>query len=107
MHTFLTNAMQELTTTWIRGITYEFSVACPCNDLQQTVELDVSRSRCLHLLPLEECLNQEKIKCRERQMWIETDVFRAWFQEQGDGKQVVSRGGEVYLFSSFQKVRYI
>ena len=77
--TFLEQALKELTSTWIHGIKYNFSVVCPCNDLQQPPQPDVSR--CIHLLPLEECLNKAKIKCKDKKILVQTEVFKKWFQD--------------------------
>ena len=74
--------LKELTSTWIHGIKYKFSVACAaCTDLQQPPQPDVSR--CFHLLPLEECLNKAKIKCKEKGRLINTQVYKKWFQHVG------------------------
>ncbi|XP_072031721.1 uncharacterized protein [Amphiura filiformis] len=74
--TFLADALNELTLTWIHGIKYEFSIVCPCNDLSPSSDA----SRCCHLLPLEDCLNESKVKCNEKQVWVDTEVFKTWFQ---------------------------
>ncbi|XP_072031723.1 uncharacterized protein [Amphiura filiformis] len=77
VQTFLADALNELTETWIHGIRFEFSIACPCNALHPPSEV----SRCYHLIPLEECLNKTKIRCNEQQVWVTTEVFKSWFQE--------------------------
>ncbi|XP_072032305.1 uncharacterized protein [Amphiura filiformis] len=83
VRTFLTHALNELTYTWIRGVKYEFSVACPCNDLQShTPEADLPK--CFHLLQLEDCLVKAKIKCKGKKMWVATEIFKKWFHRKDD-----------------------
>ena len=80
VRTFLVQTLEEITSTWIRGIKYEFSVACPaCNDLNQPPEPDVSKY--IHLLPLEECLNKVRIMCQKKKRLIPTSIFKKWFQD--------------------------
>ncbi|XP_072043731.1 uncharacterized protein [Amphiura filiformis] len=74
--TFLVNALNKLTKTWIRRITCKFSIACPCNDVHAPSEV----SRCYHLLPLEDCLKEEQILCNKTQQLVNTEFCRMWFQ---------------------------
>ncbi|XP_072037085.1 uncharacterized protein [Amphiura filiformis] len=80
---FLANALNELTTTWIRRITYEFSIACPCNDTRAPSEV----SRCYHLLPLKDCLMKAKIRCNETQKLVKTEFCSLWFPREETTKQ--------------------
>ncbi|XP_072022457.1 cyclic GMP-binding protein C-like [Amphiura filiformis] len=80
---FLANALNELTTTWIRRITYEFSIACPCNDTRALSEV----SRCYHLLPLKNCLMKAKIRCNETQKLVKTEFCSMWFPREETTKQ--------------------
>ncbi|XP_072030545.1 uncharacterized protein [Amphiura filiformis] len=75
---FLATALNELTLTWIHGIKYELSIGCPCNDLSAASD----EYRCCHLLTLEDCLNESKVKCNEKQVWVDTEVFKTWFHSE-------------------------
>ncbi|XP_072025888.1 uncharacterized protein [Amphiura filiformis] len=67
---FLENALKELTKTWIHGMKYEFTIACPCNTVPSLS----------HLLPLKQILSKPTIICREKYVRVETGIYQAWFQ---------------------------
>ena len=84
VRTFLGHTLNELTHTWIRGIKYSFSVACPCNTLQQKSQQESTETpnprRSLHFLCLEECFNNKTIQCKG--LRVATDCFKRWFHTQ-------------------------
>ena len=71
-------SLEEMTHSWSRGIQYELAVACPCEDLQES---EVAIPKKFHLLPLEDCLNKDKVPCEEKQVMINTERFKTFFQD--------------------------
>ena len=64
---------------------FVFAIACPSNELSYAF-------KCYHLLPLEYCLSKTKIRCNEKQVWVDTGVFKMWFQ--GDLKSDKAKQGK-------------
>ncbi len=103
MKTFLQNALKDITLIWIHGIKFVFAVSCPCNDSPRP-RASIDAFKFCHLLPLEDCLSKTKIRCTEKQVWVDTGVFKMWFQ--GDLKSAKAKQGKFVFAMTCQIFRY-
>ena len=65
---FLSDTLDDLRSTWARGITYNFCVACPCS------------KEALHFLDLDQCINSTKssgiLRCMKRKSVSVKSLFQ-------------------------------
>ncbi|CAF2734105.1 unnamed protein product [Rotaria sp. Silwood2] len=75
---FLELLLNEIKSTWIRRLTFECKVVCPCGkicDLHKTPYC--SHNICLHFLNLDHCLSNPIVECSFRR--VPTNQYRSWF----------------------------
>ncbi|CAM4871739.1 unnamed protein product [Rotaria socialis] len=75
---FLESLLNEIKSTWIRRLTFQCKVICPCGkicDLHKTPYC--SNNSCLHFLNLDHCLSNPIVECSFRR--VPTNQYRSWF----------------------------